>query len=407
MTAKLVRSQYWSDARIQRYQADKLSFILEHALRKIPHYRCLAGAGDPSDPKSLLRQFPILEKSHVQDDAKRLVDPALATASLHQSRTSGSTGEPTTTYFDDYSWLLSKYALKARRVLNAGRPFGQRLLVANEQSDRAHETLSHVSLAKYLLETANITVEDPVEVNVRKLLDFQPTMIYGYPSYLGHLGESMQHATAHPARVPIVFTSSEILTPTEREHLQRIYSGRVIDVYGSTEFKEIAVQCEFGTYHVNFESVYVEPHPDPQAEHPRVLITTLVNKAMPLIRYDLGDHAEFGRGRCRCGRNGPHLLQPHGRSAEMLLFPGDVAVTPFVLTTIVGSFPEIKNYTIVHASPDSLRVRVFAQPRLSDERRSELVNRIRSKVPASVRISVEPLDDRLPTGKRVCVIRTF
>ncbi len=402
-----MRSQWWSDTRIRSHQTRKLSAILQHALRNVPHYRELAAAGNPSDPHSLLRRFPVLHKSHVQDDAERLLDIEIDVDGLHRSRTSGSTGEPTTTYFDDHAWLFSKYALKARRVLNAGLPFGQRLLVVTEQSDGTGETLSHVSIADRIFATLNLTVENSIAENARKLIEFRPTMVYGYPSYLACLGEYLQDMRPSLRPVPVVFTSSEVLTPAEREHLQCLYGGRVVDVYGSTEFKEIAVQCEFGTYHINFESVYVESLPDPQAGHPRVLLTTLVNTAMPLIRFDIGDHAELTRGKCRCGRDGPQLRQPHGRSAEMLHFPGGVAVTPFVLTTAVGAFREIKNYTIVHAAPDDLRIRVFAEPQLGDQRREELIAKVAAKLPPGIRISIESLDERLPVGKRVGVVRTF
>ena len=407
MTAGLMRSQWWSDARIKRYQDAKLGEILNHAARDIPHYRNLAQANKHANALSYLKQFPILRKSQLQDDITPFLDPAIDLSGLHKSRTSGSTGEPTTTYFDNRSWLLCKYALKARRVLNAGRPFGQRLLIATEESDRTTETLSHVSLARHMISTLHLAVEGSVAENIRRLLQFRPTMIYGYPSYLGHLGEAMHKTSTQPARIPILFTSSEVLTPSERDHLEGLYGGRVIDIYGSTEFKEVAVQCEAGAYHINFESVYIEPVDNDQTDHPRLLITSLVNKAMPLIRYDIGDHAAFGRGKCQCGRNGPFLVQPQGRAAEMLYFSRDVAVTPFTLTSVVGTFREIKNYTIVQESPVELRLRVYAEPRLTKERRDALISAVLSKIPADVRVSVEPLDERLPSGKRVSVARAF
>jgi phenylacetate-CoA ligase len=189
--------------------------------------------------------------------------------------------------------------------------------------------------------------------------------------------------------------------------LQALYCGRVTDVYGSTEFKEIAVQCEHGRYHVNFESVYVESIPDAEAGHPRLLITSLLNRAMPLIRFDIGDHADVGSGRCRCGRAGPYITQAQGRSAEMLRFGNGAAVTPFVLTTIVGAYKEIRNYTIVHRAPEEICIRVFADPALADSRAQALIGDVAQNVPAGVRITVEPLAERMPAGKRTAVTRTF
>lgn len=404
---KLMRSQWWDDARIRAYQSEKLRTILCHARREIPHYRRSVDARSETDPFELLQHFPILQKADLQNDPASFRWQSFRTEDLQHSRTSGSTGEPTTTYFDDHSWLICKYGLKARRVLNAATPLGQRLLAITESSDKTHETLAHVSIADRVFSTMHLSVDDPVHINVAKLLDFGPTMIYGYPSYLTYLGESI-HKTGRPvAVVPVIFTSSEVLTPVERQHLQQLFGGHVTDIYGSTEFKEIAVQCEQGKYHINFESVYVESYTDPDAGHPRILLTTLLNKAMPLIRFDIGDHADFGRGPCPCGRDGPHLLQPRGRVAEMLQFPEGTAVTPFVLTTAIGAYPEIKNYTIVHDAPGEIRIRVFAEPQLDDQRRSALKADVARRLPFGILITIELLEERLPAGKRAVVSRAF
>ena len=379
---------------------------MTHALSSIPFYRDAVSIKSMSDPHEILRRFPVLGKPDVQDSAQALRQSSLPVDKLHYSRTSGSTGEPTTTWFDRKSWLLSKYALKARRVLNAALPFRQRLLICSERADSTDTTLANLSIARAFFAARNLNVDDPISENAKFLRRFQPTMIYGYPSYLAHLGE-LARLESNSLSVPIVFTSSEMVGPPERNYLGQLFRGRIIDVYGSTEFKEMAVQCEFGRYHINFESVFIESVPDQHTDQPRVLVTTLVNKAMPLIRYDIGDHAEFSSGKCDCGREGPTLLQPHGRVAELLHFPNGKAITPFVLTTAIGAYAEIKNYTIVHEAPDSIRLKFFAEPMLNTERSRSLKEDVAAKLPDGIRITLDSLDQRLPVGKRVTVSRTF
>jgi hypothetical protein len=65
--------------------------------------------------------------------------------------------------------------------------------------------------------------------------------------------------------------------------------------------------------HVCAESFFVElldeaGEPAPQGELGRVVLTSLHNFAMPLIRYDIGDLAAFGPA-CSCGRGLPALLR--------------------------------------------------------------------------------------------------
>src|SRR6185295_14515719 len=92
----------------------------------------------------------------------------------------------------------------------------------------------------------------------------------------------------------------------------------VVDVYSSEECGQIALQCpEHEQYHVQSESVLVEVlddegRPCAPGTIGRVVLTTLQNFAMPLIRYDIGDFAEPGPA-CPCGRALPVLTRIVGR----------------------------------------------------------------------------------------------
>ncbi len=405
-TGLLMRSQWWPKSKIESYQHRKLGESLTHAVNRIPYYRDL-GVGSAADPHAWLGRFPVLAKADLQGAAGELLWPDYPERSRYRSRTSGSTGEPTTTYFDEKTWYFCKYALKARRVLNATGLSGLRLLVVGEKSERDASPADEVAGGGRFFKTQDLFVEDPVTANVERLVAFQPTAMYGYPSYLSYLADKIrQHGFAVPV-VPIVFTSSELLDDHARQRLESAYSARVIDVYGSTEFKEVAVQCENGRYHINFESVFVESAPGADSGPPRLVITSLLNRAMPLIRFDIGDRGYLGDGSCECGRHGPYIESLHGRQSEILEFPDGTAVTSYEITTAVGSFAEIRNYTVVHRAPDEVALEVFANPPMSDERRDALLAEVASHLPDDVRLSFEPRAERVPVSKRVAVRRDF
>ena len=407
-TARLMRSQWWDQSRIDDYQDARLVETMRHAVSHVPHYRTLDIDCGTIDSHDNLTRFPVITKVDLQANPDDFRWPVLDAALQYRSRTSGTTGEPTDTYFDHRSWLLCKYALKARRVLNAARPFGQRLLVVSEQSDNTNRTLQAIPWGGRLFATLNLHVEQSVAANVTEFFRFHPSMIYGTPSYLEYLAESTLDKGHSMPEVPVIFTSGEIVTEHIRGRLEDAYSGQLFDVYGSTEFKEIAVQCEYGQYHINFESVFVESHPDPDSSYPHLLLTSLVNKAMPLIRYDIGDHGLLqDRSSCDCGRHGPCIVAPQGRKSEMLRFPGGVRVASYTLTKIIEEYPAIKNYTIVHRSPLEISLQVYAEPSLDHSTRSAVLADLADKLPADVRISIETLAERLPATKRVAVRRDF
>ncbi len=91
------------------------------------------------------------------------------------------------------------------------------------------------------------------------------------------------------------------------ERLARQFGCVVRNSYGASEFLSIAWDCGAGRLHVNGDWVLLEPV-DAQlrpvapgtASH-TTLLTNLVNRVQPLIRYDLGDAITVHPDRCRCG----------------------------------------------------------------------------------------------------------
>lgn len=404
-TARYLRSQWWPRERIDAFQSAALAQSVRHAIATVPHYADVSLPRSPRSAAEWLQNFPALTKADLQEAGDRLLSSAFEKAGLHCSVTSGSTGEPTRTYFDDRSWLIGRYALKARRILTAVRPFRQRILVVSESAGDG--MISGSPLLRQLVDFRTLHIGDAVDDALAVLQGFRPTVLQGFPSYLHFLATELRERNLTAPRVPVVFTSSEVLTARTRETIETTFDGNVIDTYGTTEFKEIAVQCPAGRYHVNFEHVYVESVADPAAAHPRLLITTLSNRAMPLIRYEVGDCGEVGYDPCTCGRQGPYLRALTGRSAELLEFSDGTVIPPYPITLEIERFEEIRSYTVLHRAPDDVQLEVFAKPALTEDRAASLLASVRDAVPAGVEVSLVSLRQQPAAGKRIAVRRCF
>ena len=403
LTARLLRSQWWPREKILEYQKQRLRQILRYASTHTRHYREFAPAESTSSPFAWLQQFPILTKPCVQAGQGRLLSNEMSDDELHQSQTSGSTGEPTKTWFDKHCWMIVKHGLKARRIINCVRRPGLRLLALSEDSSNSSMPLTKLPLKKRFVDIEHIPLETPAEVAVAKMARYQPNMLQGYPSILEYISDTAEETGLTLPKVSHVFTSSELLTNSTRRKLEEAFCAKVVDVYGSTEFKEIAVQCRAGRYHVNFESVYVEAVADPTTQRKRLLITSLLNRAMPLIRYDIGDFGDIGTGRCECGRDGPYVTTLDGRHGEILRFPGGAVLSGYVLTMAIENYEEIRSFCIIHRQPIDVEIHVYAQPEMSVERRRTLYVSIQDLLPVGVSLSIKMLDERPPVGKRIAV----
>jgi phenylacetate-CoA ligase len=242
-------------------------------------------------------------------------------------------------------------------------------------------------------------------------MDFKPDIINSCPSYLLELSALFREKDILPPRISTLFTSSEYLSENTRRSVEEAFRGRVFDVYGSTEFKEIAWQCKEGTYHVNFEHVFLETRflENGESSEQSLIITSLTNRAMPLLRFAIGDLGAVAWGNCACGRQSPRLTSIRGRMAEMMILPSGRHVSPYVLTTTIEEAPQIRQYQILQESPRDIKIHMVGyNPPIEEKALQSLRGRLLEAMKEEVRISFEQVSriSRSESGKYQIVRKT-
>jgi phenylacetate-CoA ligase len=412
VAAKLLaalRSQWWSSERIRDYQSRALVGMMRHAVANVPFYQKLNLHVETIQTAADLRRFPVIGKHDIQRGRDAFVAAGLDPAELHASRTSGSSGQPTTTYFDRRAWLLSKYSLKMRRIVaTAGWPILKRVLIISEQAPEllGASAMSAPSGLGVFFSQRRLSIHTPIEQHLTVLARYRPHIVYAFPSYLLDLIATAElHGLVLP-RIETLYTSSEVLTPTARDRIEKAFAGRLHDVYGSTEFKEVAWQCHARRYHINFESVYVEA----QAAGCRapVILSTLCNFAMPLLRFDIGDIASYGDEACPCGRATPHMLEFVGREGDTIALPSGRRLSPYLLTTIIESESSILQYRIFQTEPNAFRIDVIVRSAgQSASWQHQVCAELGRVVGEPAHFNVREVDalGRAPSGKRSVFVR--
>ncbi len=124
-----------------------------------------------------------------------------------------------------------------------------------------------------------------------------PTSIYGLPSALLEVASALADR-GQTLAIERVFTSGELLRPAVRDAIADAFQARVFDIYGSSETKEIAWECPEGAMHVNADVIHLEVldddgRPLPVGVEGNLVATSLVNHAMPLLRYRVGDRGSL------------------------------------------------------------------------------------------------------------------
>jgi len=402
----------WPVLRATRLDPEQLEALARKRLTRmlrtaatVPFYRRrldAVGVGDDGlmmelCPDQVLEALAPVTKAELREAGGDVLLGGRVRPEWRSSSSSGSTGEPFRVYYEPRAWATLKILVKLRARSACGiRPTDRvALLDPVPPSERALGPGGRV---------ARISVLQPAAQVAAELAAFAPDTVYGLPSALLEAGQELRSAGAR-LRVRRIFTSGELLRPAVRHAIAEAFSAPVYDVYGSSETKEIAWECPAGGMHINADVVRVEVlneanRPVPSGIEGNLVATLLVNRAMPLLRYRIGDRGSLLAERCECRHPFPLLGVVTGRRADMLVLEGGHRVSPYALTCAMERVGDVLRYQVTQLEPARLRVRAILD---GDADRSQVAGRIRSIIRREVAPFLETeveFVDRLPAGPR-------
>jgi phenylacetate-CoA ligase len=173
-----------------------------------------------------------------------------------------------------------------------------------------------------------LDVTMPVSHVVEALNDYQPEIFTTYPSFIRVLAGEQQSGRLRISP-RFVRSGAETLTTEVRELARAAWDALVINSYSSTEVGHMGQQCPYtaGVIHLGEDlAVYevADEHDRPLpagARGAKLLVTTLTNPTLPIIRYELTDIITLAAHSCRCGSPFACIESIEGRREEVLRFP--------------------------------------------------------------------------------------
>src|SRR5205814_3066490 len=154
---------------------------------------------------------------------------------------------------------------------------------------------------------------------------------------------------------------------------------------------------------------FVDAHPLPHGRSSpgHLLVTDLVNRAMPLVRYQIGDVVVPSDRVCKCGRGLPLIERVEGREADYVLTPAGRLVSGISLTENFALLvPGTAQMQIVQESLTELRIRLVPDDGFGPESRRKIAKLVANTFGPAVRCDVELADaiPQAPSGKyRFCI----
>lgn len=163
---------------------------------------------------------------------------------------------------------------------------------------------------------------------------YQPTVIFGEPSWLVRLSEIAEERGAW--KLKFMFAGGENIAEETRKKVESVWNAPFYLNYGQTEsFGAIGVECaEKDGYHRNDLNFFFET-PDTNSEAEGELVyTTLTRDVMPLVRYRSTDVTRLVEEPCACGLFAKRIAKIKGRADEMIVC-GMGNVSPWVFSEIL------------------------------------------------------------------------
>jgi phenylacetate-CoA ligase len=243
-----------------------------------------------------------------------------------------------------------------------------------------HET-TKTQLRRWLLNEVWLNAfkmtKDRMHAYVKKINEQKPNMIFAYADSIYEFSKFILDEGLQVYSPRAIRTGAGTLHAHMREVITRAFKAPIFNMYGSREAPSIAQECESHKgLHITAPVYYLEildrnGRPAGPGELGEIVVTTLQNFAMPLIRYRIGDIGVWASEPCDCRRGWPLLGEVTGRATDIFIRPDGSVVSPLFFIHIMGVVirPDwLQKYQVVQESVRLIRVKMILKQKINNPR---------------------------------------
>lgn len=335
----------WPLERKLDHQADELKRFVAYATENSRFYKDLYREVDVSSIQSIsdLAKLPTVDKEMLRSQIDDVYTVG-AEESL-EGHTGGTTGkslvvritpEDSNQRMAQLDHFKARHGFENRKMRKAtfmgkhivppasGKPVFWRYNAASKQMLYSSFHLTEENLGKY----------------VESLNRFKPEALDGFfTSMVDVASYILRHGIEVQFQPVAIFPTSETVTESGRDLLEKAFGAKVYDQYASSEGAPFVTECVEGTLHVEAASGVFERKND---ESDEVLVTSFTTHGTPLIRYAIGDSMVFGPDTaCDCGIESPTVLSIEGRNGDFLYRPDGAKINGGNVANLFKNLPNV------------------------------------------------------------------
>jgi phenylacetate-CoA ligase len=401
---------------------DKSNFFLEklllHSKANVPFYNNELEFLGYKNNNSMYNDFkglPLLTKSNIRNNIDELTSTDVKKRKSYLNTSGGSTGEPIRFIQDKlykkwsmasvryyYENIIGIDEIAVKKALFWGSP---RDLIAGSIGLRA-KMINWLTNTKFL-NFFRINEQD-MERYVKFINNYKPVVIRSYVTFLYELSNFIEKRGLSIHQPKVIISTAEKLYNDVRENIENVFGTKVYDFYGTREVNGVAGECKEGLLHVFMFNNYVEVldndnNPVREGETGKIVVTTLHNYSMPLIRYDIGDMATLGPKKCKCGNLLPTFKEVTGRIYDYFVKEDGSIIHGGYFVYLFRIRDWIKSFKVIQEDYRKIRILAVLDGNINNSERQDIDNKIRLVMGKQCDILWEIVDEipRTQNGKFV------
>ncbi len=354
-------------------------------------------------------ELPIMQKTDYQHEISTLLSNEYTKNNTYIANTSGSSGKP---FFyaknkssHAMTWALTETRYKWHSLdfeSKQARYFGTPL----ENTGKYYELSKDFVMNRKKLLIFNLS-DDKLNEHIKIFSRTKFIYIYGYTNALvlfaRYLIKNDLILNSICPTLKLCITTSEVLTFEDRKILKSAFGLVVVNEYGISEAGGItAFENENSDWILSYETQFIEIVNDDGSaveigEEGKILITDLHNKAMPFIRYEVGDtgvlkfqekNNELVLSKLT-GRTNDTIILPSGKKSPGLTFY-------YISRSILESSGILKEFVIRQVALDIFIFDIISDRNLTDNE----IRKIQKKMDIYLEPGLKLKINRLNTIKR-------
>jgi phenylacetate-CoA ligase len=405
---------------MDRAQQEALDRLLRHAWEHTAHYRrVLEECGAVRDGVVRVDRFnaiPLLDKETLRTEREQLCAfGGLSGRTIYENHSGGSTGQPVS-FLQDSFYSQTNIGIKTYHLHVQGKTLGEReMKIWGSERDLFEGTIGlKAKLSFYLYNRCFANCFHLSDSRIRAIMAewnrVEPRIVWGYVDCLYLMARRALETGERLHRPAVVLCAAGTLHPHMREAIEEAFEAPAVNIYGSREMGDMACECPRREgLHLTPQTHVVEVlNADGQPvmeEDGEIVVTSLHNYAMPLIRYRIGDRGRLTASTCSCGRTYPLLANVSGRIADTFINSrGEYIASEYFihLIGVVHNTGFIRRFQLVQEEADRLRLLLVLQngtpPDDVDKDLLQIEEKLRLVMGEHCQIEREFVDDIPPTA---------